>query len=57
MKKLSLNVEDLAVTSFEVASTEETRGTVNAHEGTDYCSVSCGDPFSALYRYWAMIYG
>ena len=58
MQKIKLNIEELAVSSFEVEKTEaETRGTVHGAEGTDYCSVSCGDPFSSLYVYWAMIAG
>ena len=52
MQKIKLNVEELAVSSFEVETVEtETRGTVHGAEGTDYCSVSCGDPFSSLYIY------
>lgn len=52
MQKIKLSVEELAVASFEVETEEkETRGTVHGAEGTDYCSVSCGDPFSSLYIY------
>ncbi len=53
VKKLSLNVEELSVTSFEISTAQETRGTVQGHEdATRYCSVSCGDPLSAIYIYF-----
>ena len=42
MKKLKLNVEDLAVESMELASVEESRGTVRGNEETDNCSQYCG---------------
>ncbi len=57
MKKLSLNLDDLSVDSFEIAAAEEPRGTVHGNEATDYCSVSCGNPFSSLFVYWAMVAG
>lgn len=42
MKKLKLNVEDLAVDSFDLATIEEPRGTVRGAEATDGCSQYCG---------------
>jgi hypothetical protein len=43
MNKLKLNVEELSVDSFEVAPTEESRGTVLlGAEATDGCSDYCG---------------
>ncbi|HEX6746903.1 MAG TPA: pinensin family lanthipeptide [Longimicrobium sp.] len=50
MKKLKLNLEDLAVSSFETHTSAELRGTIRAAEATDLCSVSCTDPFSTLYK-------
>lgn len=42
MKKLKLNVEDLAVDSLEMATAEMSRGTVQgAAEPTDGCSQYC----------------
>jgi hypothetical protein len=41
MKKLKLNVEELAVDSFELANIEESRGTVHGNEPTDGCSQYC----------------
>ncbi|HEU0016399.1 MAG TPA: pinensin family lanthipeptide [Longimicrobium sp.] len=38
MKKLTLNLDDLQVESFETASAEAERGTVRAH---DHCSCEC----------------
>jgi hypothetical protein len=51
VKKLKLDLGELAVDSFEVAEPAQEQGTVRGHEATDYCSVSCGDPFSSLYIY------
>lgn len=42
MSKLKLNVEELAVESFEMAAAEEGRGTVRGNEATDNCSQYCG---------------
>lgn len=42
MTKLKLNVEDLAVDSFAVATIEEVRGTVRGAEATDACTQYCG---------------
>ena len=50
MKKLKLNLEDLAVVSFDTDMTRDRVGTVHANESTDLCSVSCTDPFSSLYK-------
>lgn len=50
MKKLKLNIEDLAVDSFDTDATRELIGTVHANEATDLCSVSCGDPLSSMYK-------
>jgi len=51
MKKLKLNVEDLTVSSFETHASDALRGTVRGNaDATDLCSVSCGDPFSTLYK-------
>lgn len=41
MKKLKLNVEELAVTSFTVETTEEIRGTVHGASGPDLGSAGC----------------
>lgn len=50
VKKLKLNLEELAVVSFDTDATRGQVGTVHANEATDLCSVSCGDPFSTLYK-------
>jgi hypothetical protein len=42
VKKLKLNVEDLAVDSFELAMAEESCGTVQGAEATNDCSQYCG---------------
>lgn len=42
MKKLKLNVEDLSVDSFVLATIEEPRGTVHGAADTDNCSQYCG---------------
>lgn len=42
MAKLKLDVENLAVDSFDVAPIEEVRGTVRGAEATDACSQYCG---------------
>ncbi|HEY0018646.1 MAG TPA: hypothetical protein VGC13_20225 [Longimicrobium sp.] len=43
MKKLKLNVEELAVVSFDLAAIEEPRGTVNgAMDDSGDCSRYCG---------------
>ena len=43
MKKLKLSVEELAVDSFELAATEEPRGTVlGAADDSGGCSQYCG---------------
>ncbi|HEY0017939.1 MAG TPA: hypothetical protein VGC13_16610 [Longimicrobium sp.] len=53
MKKLKLNVEDLAVTSFQIPGNDDARGTVHANAETEaVCSYTCGDPFSTLYYYY-----
>ena len=41
MKKLSLNLEQLAVESFETARGERRVGTVRAYVCSDVCSASC----------------
>lgn len=51
MKKLKLCVEDLKVSSFEIADTDEIKGTVLGAEVTGDCSYTCTDPFSGLWRY------
>lgn len=40
MKKLRLDVEDLAVESFETARETDARGTVRAHDATEGCKVT-----------------
>ena len=42
MNKLKLDIDDLTVDSFELATTSEDRGTVHGAEGTDNCSQYCG---------------
>lgn len=42
MQKLKLNVEELAVDSFDLAAIDESRGTVHGAEETDGCSQYCG---------------
>jgi hypothetical protein len=42
VNKLKLNVEDLAVDSFDLATVEEPRGTVHGAADTDGCSQYCG---------------
>jgi hypothetical protein len=41
MKKLRLDVEDLTVESFPIASDAEERGTVRAQAATPECTESC----------------
>ncbi|HET6765301.1 MAG TPA: hypothetical protein VFH27_16555 [Longimicrobiaceae bacterium] len=56
MKKLKLDLDELAVVSFEIDNTAEEQGTVRGNvDATDDCTVSCGDPFSSLYRYYRML--
>ena len=55
VKKLKLDLDELAVVSFEVDNSVEEQGTVHGAEGTDDCTISCGDPFSSLYRYYRML--
>ena len=43
MKKITLNVEELEVSSFEVAVTDEQGGTVEAHVATKIQQYTC-DP-------------
>lgn len=50
MKKLKLNIEDLAVDSFDTDATRELVGTVHGNADTDLCSVSCTDPLSTMYK-------
>ena len=38
MKKLNLQVEDLAVESFETAGVDALRGTVHANDDSSWCS-------------------
>jgi hypothetical protein len=53
VKKLKLNVEELAVASFEIQAAQEPRGTVRGAAATEAdCSYTCGDPFSTLYYYY-----
>jgi hypothetical protein len=40
MKKLRLDVEDLAVESFATADGADERGTVRGHEATEGCAVT-----------------
>ncbi len=42
MTKLKLNVEDLAVDSYHLATIEEPRGTVHGASGADNASQYCG---------------
>lgn len=42
MKKISLNVAELKVTSFEPGEAGATRGTVNGNVRTVYPAVTCG---------------
>ena len=45
MKKLQLNVDELAVESFEATRAEEPRGTVLSHNFTDYhAGPTCVNP-------------
>ena len=56
MKKLKLNVEELAVASFEIDANDEPRGTVHGAAETEAdCSWHCGDPFSTLYYYYRRV--
>ncbi|MDB4951653.1 MAG: hypothetical protein JWM27_4302 [Gemmatimonadetes bacterium] len=55
MKKLKLDLDALTVTSFEIEAPREELGTVHGAAATDGCSVSCGDPFSSLYKYYRML--
>ncbi|HET7461515.1 MAG TPA: hypothetical protein VFJ82_09700 [Longimicrobium sp.] len=41
MKKLNLNLEQLAVESFETADAERRVGTVRAYVCSDVCTASC----------------
>jgi hypothetical protein len=41
MKKLSLNLEQLSVESFETAEGEKRTGTVRAYICSDVCTASC----------------
>jgi hypothetical protein len=41
MKKLSLNLDNLTVESFETAESEERLGTVRGHVCSDVCTASC----------------
>ena len=53
MNKLKLNVDDLAVDSFEVPASDEVRGTVRGHLATEAdCSWHCTDPLSTMYYYY-----
>jgi hypothetical protein len=53
MKKLKLDVEELAVVSFEIKATDEPHGTVRGAAETEAdCSWHCGDPLSTLYYYY-----
>jgi hypothetical protein len=42
--KLSLNLEQLSVESFEIANERQIKGTVRGHDDvcTDVCTASCG---------------
>ncbi|HSU15933.1 hypothetical protein [Longimicrobium sp.] len=43
MKKMSLNLEQLAVESFEIANERALKGTVRGHDVcSDVCTASCG---------------
>lgn len=44
MKKLNLNLEQLAVESFETAMGEKRLGTVRGYVCSDVCTVSCALP-------------
>ncbi|HSU15091.1 hypothetical protein [Longimicrobium sp.] len=49
MKKLSLNLERLAVTSFSTSAAEEGRGTVRAAADDCTCARSCACPSAYFY--------
>ena len=51
VKKLKLNIEELAVTSFTAGTTEEIRGTVHGASGPDLGSRDCG---SWDYMVWVL---
>ena len=43
-RKLSLNLDDLAVESFEIANERVAKGTVRAHVCSDFCTISLCAP-------------
>jgi len=58
LKKLKLNIEELEVASFDIPMDTDAQGSVQgqlAAETMADCSWHCGDPFSTLYYYYAMI--